>query len=74
MESQHLQAFREKVNKHLEPLDFSNKHLNVSNERLEGTGEWVFDTPEFRGWEKGSWQVLWLVGISESSSSSLRNL
>jgi len=34
----------------LSPLDPSNRHQGVSTERLDGVGNWLLETNEFREW------------------------
>jgi len=34
----------------LSPLEPNNRHQGVRNDRLDGVGDWVLETSEFRGW------------------------
>jgi len=37
----------------LSPLEPSNRHQGVRNERFDGIGDWVLETTQFREWRGG---------------------
>jgi len=52
--------------KWLSPLEPQNRHQNVRTDRLDGVGNWMLETSEFRKWrdpeDGGSEQVLFCSG------------
>jgi len=42
-----------KVMRWLSPLDPDSRHHSVRTNRLEGVGNWLFETSEFRDWRGG---------------------
>ncbi|KAL9038606.1 MAG: hypothetical protein Q9180_003033 [Flavoplaca navasiana] len=53
---------------------FSQKHNDVRQPRVEGTGEWLLDEPAFKNWRDGVQNVLWCYGIQGSGKSILASL
>ncbi|KAF4998341.1 hypothetical protein FGRMN_3221 [Fusarium graminum] len=50
------------IKRWLSPADCST-NINMARERRQqGTGTWLFDSPEFWDWKSGSRQYLWLYG------------
>jgi hypothetical protein len=51
----------------ISPYDFSARRSDIQTRRLEGTGEWITQRPEFLAWlQSGDVQLLWLEGKSAS--------
>ena len=46
----------------LSTLDFKPKQRDVLNKRLEGTGKWFLEDPQFRRWMDGDITTLWCPG------------
>ena len=46
----------------LSTLDFKPKQRDVLNKRLEGTGKWFLEDPQFRRWMDGDTTTLWCPG------------
>jgi hypothetical protein len=46
----------------LSTLDFKPKQSDVLGRRLEGTGKWVLEDPQFRRWVDGDITTLWCPG------------
>jgi len=42
---------RDQVLRWLSPLEPQRRHQNLRGNRLEGVGEWIFRTNEFRRWD-----------------------
>ena len=38
----------------LSPLDPKSRHRDIQDHRVEGVGEWLLQTEEFRSWQAGS--------------------
>ena len=55
-----------RVSQWLAPLSQTARHESFRDARLAGTGQWLIDRPEFRGWldpEQCVEPLLWLHGI-----------
>lgn len=46
----------------LSPLNFFVAHNDILRRRQIGTGEWLFETPEFEAWVAGTDRILWCSG------------
>jgi hypothetical protein len=55
----------------LSPLNFWVKQIDHLGRRQEGTGEWLLNAPEFKGWLEGRTNVLWCPGIRMSCFPTL---
>jgi hypothetical protein len=51
----------------LSSLNFWSKQNDFFRRHHEGTGKWIFDTPEFKEWLDGTGNVLWCPGICKFS-------
>jgi hypothetical protein len=47
----------------LSPTDFPAQHHDIISRRQEGTGQWLLDSNEFKGWLQGSDGILFCPGI-----------
>jgi hypothetical protein len=47
----------------LSPTDFPAQQYDIISRRQEGTGQWLLDSPEFRGWLQGADRTLFCPGI-----------
>jgi hypothetical protein len=47
----------------LSPTDFPAQQHDIISRRQEGTGQWLLDSPEFKGWLQGAHQTLFCPGI-----------
>jgi hypothetical protein len=47
----------------LSPTDFPAQQHDIISRRQEGTGQWLLDSPEFKGWLQGAYQTLFCPGI-----------
>lgn len=57
-------AERTEILKWLSKVEYAKHHLNASEGRVEGTGEWLFGKKKFLDWRKSSAStILWLRGI-----------
>ncbi|KAL8859328.1 MAG: hypothetical protein Q9178_004266 [Gyalolechia marmorata] len=45
------------------------RHADIQSRTAAGTGQWLLNTPVFKGWTSGAHQGLWVLGIRESSSN-----
>jgi hypothetical protein len=52
MESDQLTKQRNEILQWLYPEDPRLKHIEISGQRHAGTGEWLFEKPEFKNWIK----------------------
>jgi hypothetical protein len=46
----------------LSALDFFKIQIDTLSRRQEGTGEWLFETPQFQAWLSGEEKTLWCSG------------
>lgn len=60
-----LRESQEKLLNWLFPGPFNGVHVEISQRRVEGTGKWFLETPEFQEWTSGreGTQLLWGYGI-----------
>lgn len=49
--------------KWLSPTDFQAQQHDIISRRQEGTGQWLLDSPEFRGWLQGGKRILFCPGM-----------
>ena len=49
----------------LSPLDFRKNHASAAEARIDGTGQWFLDRPEFRCWRESDHGTLYCLGIRE---------
>lgn len=54
----------------LSPLDFRKNHASAAEARIDGTGQWFLDSPEFRRWRDSNKETLYCPGIRELASIS----
>ncbi|KAH0537282.1 hypothetical protein FGG08_005907 [Glutinoglossum americanum] len=54
----------------LSPLSFSAKQCDALARMEKGTGDWFFESPKFKGWMRGDFQMIWCPGIP---GNGLRN-
>lgn len=47
----------------LESINQNTEHVSVSFKRLEGSGSWLFEHPEYQAWSTGKNSVLLLEGL-----------
>ena len=47
----------------LSPLNFWAKQDDTLSEKQEGTGQWLFEDPAFKGWLGGIDRTLWCPGM-----------
>lgn len=70
MDSQQLQKI-EIVSDWLSPTDFpAQQHDHISS-RQEGTGQWLLDSPQFKGWIQGSQKTLFCPGIPGAGKTTM---
>ncbi|KAK4204557.1 hypothetical protein QBC40DRAFT_336757 [Triangularia verruculosa] len=66
---------RAQILKAISTLPYSTYHKNARKGRLEGTGTWLLEHPEYMKWREGSSSsVLWLHGIPGSGKTKLTSL
>lgn len=58
----------------LSPLDFTAKHIDVSQKRRSGTGEWLLLSDQFGDWVRGRSKVLWCPGMPGAGKTTLASL
>lgn len=51
----------------LSSLNFKVTQRDIFEQRTEGTGQWLLDSQEFKGWIVGNSKTLWCHGIREMS-------
>lgn len=49
----------------LSPLNFKVTQSDVFEQRVDGTGRWLFESQEFRAWLEGTSETLWCPGMRE---------
>lgn len=47
----------------LSDFDFRKKQSDVFEKRTDGTGQWLLESQEFKGWLVGNSETLWCPGI-----------
>lgn len=47
----------------LSPLNFWAKQDDTLSRKQEGTGQWLFEHPAFKGWLDGTDRTLWCPGM-----------
>jgi len=45
---------KSEVLKWISSLELPDRHHSVRELRIEGVGDWILESPEFKGWEEGS--------------------
>ncbi|KAL8792011.1 MAG: hypothetical protein Q9195_005352 [Heterodermia aff. obscurata] len=58
----------------LSPLNFKAKHHDVLSKHHPGTGQWLFDTPEFISWRNGDSKAMWCTGIPGAGKTILASI
>ena len=58
----------------ISPLDFRAKHHDVLSRHHPGTGEWIFDSPEYISWRHGHSKLLWCTGIPGAGKTVLASV
>ena len=58
----------------LSPLNFRAKHHDVFGNHHPGTGQWLFNTPEFTSWRHGDFKTLWCTGIPGAGKTVLASV
>ena len=58
----------------LSPLKFKAKHRDVLSKHHSGTGQWLFDTPEFISWRHGDSKAMWCTGIPGAGKTILASI
>jgi hypothetical protein len=64
-----LQLYAQKLQQHhtmmqwLSPTDFPAQQHDIISRRQEGTGQWLLDSLEFKGWLQGADKILFCPGI-----------
>lgn len=55
-------------------MNFRAKHQSVLSNHYSGTGDWFFDTPEFKSWRNGTSKVIWCTGIPGAGKTVLASI
>ncbi|PVH69802.1 hypothetical protein DL98DRAFT_379827, partial [Cadophora sp. DSE1049] len=55
----------------LSPLNFFAVQNDTLRRRQDGTGEWLFETPEFKAWLAGTDRILWCSGLPGAGKTIL---
>lgn len=73
LQDQSSARMRERVVSWISDFDYGQKHFSVRQPRVEGTGSWLWEQPDFVEWRDGtaSSNVLWCHGIQGSGKSVL---
>jgi hypothetical protein len=50
-------------------MNFYSRQADMLNRRQEGTGEWLFQSDEFKTWLTGAEKTLWCSGLRKFPSS-----
>ena len=58
----------------LSPLNFPAQQSAIFNRRQEGTGQWLFESPEFKKWMSESGQTLLCRGIPGAGKTMLASI
>ncbi|KAL4780700.1 purine and uridine phosphorylase [Aspergillus varians] len=64
---------RQKIAEWLSSTDYTSFQADFFNQRMEGTGRWLLETTEFRGWEQRK-GVLYCPGIPGSGKTILSSI
>jgi hypothetical protein len=60
------------IYKWISKIPYAQHHMSTRNGRLEGTGRWLLDDPQFIEWRKSSSSsMLWIHGLPGSGKSKL---
>jgi hypothetical protein len=62
-----LKELKQDMDKWLSAPDPSNTHNRLQEEHHEGTGNWFFETEDFRTWRDMPGSMMWIKGIREST-------
>ncbi|KAL0632096.1 hypothetical protein Q9L58_009028 [Maublancomyces gigas] len=63
---------RSRILQWISSVEYAKHHRNAAEERVEGTGEWLFQTVDFVAWERSrDSTILWLHGIPGSGKTKL---
>ncbi|KAK4225942.1 hypothetical protein QBC38DRAFT_529985 [Podospora fimiseda] len=66
---------RARILKSISAMPYSIHHKNVGKDRLDGSGQWLLERPEYKSWRNDSCSsVLWLHGIPGSGKTNLASL
>ncbi|PVH73760.1 hypothetical protein DL98DRAFT_387459, partial [Cadophora sp. DSE1049] len=57
-----------------EPVNPALKHQEFRKDYQEGTGYWIFDTPEYLSWTNTKNSALWIYGIPGAGKTILASL
>ncbi|KAL9121680.1 MAG: hypothetical protein Q9187_001757 [Circinaria calcarea] len=55
----------------ISPLNFGAKQSDLSNQRQEGTGDWLLNSSEFANWLNGATRTLWCPGMPGAGKTIL---
>ena len=57
-------------------FDYEKKHHSIKTPRVDGTGEWLLQRPEFQKWrdERNATYTLWCHGLQGSGKSVLASV
>lgn len=58
----------------LSPLDFRAKHHDVLSNHHPGTGQWLFEMPEFISWRYRDSKAMWCTGIPGAGKTILASI
>jgi hypothetical protein len=58
-----IDAFRRALLDWFSPINFFQRHADISQARVKRTGKWLLADPLFQKWESGSGSTLWCRGI-----------
>ncbi|KAF2186397.1 hypothetical protein K469DRAFT_526817, partial [Zopfia rhizophila CBS 207.26] len=58
----------------LSPLNFFVKQADVLGLRVEGTGQWLLESEQFKSWVSGSKKTLWCSGIPGAGKTVLASI
>ncbi|KAM7219021.1 hypothetical protein V8F06_005613 [Rhypophila decipiens] len=66
---------RAKILRSISNIQYSSHHKSARKGRLQGSGQWLLQKPEYRAWREDSASaVLWLHGIPGSGKTKLASL
>ena len=68
------QRERQELLEWLSPLNFPAQQSAIFNRRQEGTGQWLFESPEFKEWMSKSGQTLLCRGIPGAGKTMLASI
>lgn len=69
-----LDSERHKVLAWVSPIDFLAKHIDISNTRHPGTGEWLLYSEKFQEWERATGRAIWCPGVPGAGKTVLASL